>query len=402
MLNQVCVFGFVSAICCWTAVAQHQDLMYILQPDNVSVEQLTDSDVDWLILEPTVEGSQNTAFSAVQIEQIRSQGACPKKVLAYLSVGEAESYRDYFDPAWVDANDNPVPGAAPDWLGATNPDWEGNYKVRYWMPDWQRLIIGTDAGPHVSPLDAIIDAGFDGVYLDIIDAYYYWSSTDGVVERPRMQARDEMISMVQEIARHARVVRGVSDFMVFPQGGSDIIRNDDDGFDARTDDYFSAINGIGREDVWFNELAQQAPEETSYTLDQLREYQSRGGTVLITDYLIKRSNQSASQNNERATEFRNQILTEGFIGYSAFNDRELDKIVTFSGSNWTVEQPELGCAPTVCIADFNDDAVLDFFDVSAFLAEFSAQTPQADLTGDGSYDFFDISAFLTAFAAGCP
>ena len=25
----------------------------------------------------------------------------------------------------------------PAWLERENPDWDGNYKVRYWHPDWQ-------------------------------------------------------------------------------------------------------------------------------------------------------------------------------------------------------------------------------------------------------------------------
>lgn len=60
------------------------------------------------------------------------------------------------------------------------------------------------------------------------------------------------------------------------------------------------------------------------------------------------------------------------------------------------------CIETECPADFTDDRVLDFFDVSAFLALFTANDPLADITGDGNLDFFDVSAFLKAFRAGCP
>ncbi len=55
-----------------------------------------------------------------------------------------------------------------------------------------------------------------------------------------------------------------------------------------------------------------------------------------------------------------------------------------------------------CPADFTDDGMLDFFDVSAFLGAFNAMDPAADLNDDGLYDFFDVSAFLQAFQAGCP
>jgi len=44
--------------------------------------------------------------------------------------------------------------------------------VRYWDPRWQAVIYGS-ASAH---LDRILAAGFDGVYLDIIDAYQYYEN----------------------------------------------------------------------------------------------------------------------------------------------------------------------------------------------------------------------------------
>ncbi|KAA0215357.1 MAG: hypothetical protein DYG94_04270 [Leptolyngbya sp. PLA3] len=58
--------------------------------------------------------------------------------------------------------------------------------------------------------------------------------------------------------------------------------------------------------------------------------------------------------------------------------------------------------PDECQADWNGDDALDFFDVAGFLADFSAQDPDADLTGEGAFDFFDVAAFLSLFSAGCP
>ena len=51
-----------------------------------------------------------------------------------------------------------------------NPDWEGNFKVKYWIEDWQKIIYGNED----SYLDKILEAHFDGVYLDIIDAFEYY------------------------------------------------------------------------------------------------------------------------------------------------------------------------------------------------------------------------------------
>ncbi len=58
------------------------------------------------------------------------------------------------------------------------------------------------------------------------------------------------------------------------------------------------------------------------------------------------------------------------------------------------------CTP--CPADLTNDGNLNFLDVSAFLAAYSAQDPLADFEADGSFNFLDVSAFLAAYGMGCP
>jgi cysteinyl-tRNA synthetase len=77
-----------------------------------------------------------------------------------MSIGEAEDYRYYWNPEWKTNQ--------PSWLAEENPDWPGSYKVRYWDKYWQKIIYGY--------LDKILTAGFDGVYLDIIDAFQYFEN----------------------------------------------------------------------------------------------------------------------------------------------------------------------------------------------------------------------------------
>jgi hypothetical protein len=67
----------------------------------------------------------------------------------------------------------------------------------------------------------------------------------------------------------------------------------------------------------------------------------------------------------------------------------------------------LGYAPTLNLrvrvgsaGDYNGDSVLNFFDVSEFLADFGAGNLDADITGDCSLNFFDIAEFLADFSAG--
>lgn len=107
---------------------------------------------------------KDTVLTATDLERIRYKPYpnVPRIVLCYMSVGEAENYRYYWNISW---NSNP-----PSWLERENPDWPGNYKVQYWNNDWQNIIYGND----LSYARKIIHAGFNGAYLDIIDAYEYF------------------------------------------------------------------------------------------------------------------------------------------------------------------------------------------------------------------------------------
>ena len=55
-----------------------------------------------------------------------------------------------------------------------------------------------------------------------------------------------------------------------------------------------------------------------------------------------------------------------------------------------------------CVVDYNDDDMLDFLDISAFIGYFGDQDPLADLSPDGEFDFLDISEFVRLMAGGCP
>ncbi len=54
-----------------------------------------------------------------------------------------------------------------------------------------------------------------------------------------------------------------------------------------------------------------------------------------------------------------------------------------------------------CLADFNQDGFLDFFDYDGYVGAFEAGTPDADFNADGFIDFFDYSDFVGAFEVGC-
>src|SRR5690606_32239541 len=133
-------------------------------------------------------------------------GAGRKVLLSYISVGEVEDFRDTWNEAWTKNGkaSGALTAAAPDWLGPLNPDWPESRKVRYWDPDWQAIAF--------ERIEAIAGQGFDGAYLDIVDAYYFWAHEARAADRepgdPRSgsKAAALMIDFIVDLAAHARTV----------------------------------------------------------------------------------------------------------------------------------------------------------------------------------------------------
>lgn len=231
---------------------------YLLQ--NVEPEKLAAFNCDLAIVDHSSDGSVAGIFTTRQVQRMQ-RGGRPKLLLAYMSIGEAEPYRFYWQKGWQ-------PGR-PAWLERPNPDWPDNFRVRFWDPGWQTVLLGDPA----SYLDRIIDAGFDGVYLDIVDGYETY-------EASRPQARREMVDLVKAIATHAR--RRRPGFGVFPQNALDLVGEPG---------YLECITGVGKESTWFTwgDAARPA-EETLWEEALMKRVVAAGKPVLATDYCLRPDN----------------------------------------------------------------------------------------------------------------
>ena len=148
-----------------TSLSQAKNFLYLINPENyTSKEQfitaVTATNYDVLIMDLYRENESFTAAEVARLKQKANGGT--RMVICYMSIGEAENYRYYWQSNWKTGT--------PSWLTQENPDWPGNYKVKYWDTDWQGIIYRNND----SYLDKILNAGFDGVYLDIIDAFEYF------------------------------------------------------------------------------------------------------------------------------------------------------------------------------------------------------------------------------------
>jgi len=144
------------------------NFLYIISPSKFEtktafIDSISTTNYDLIIMD--VFFNDGIAFTKSEINMLKKKAnGGTRLVIAYMSIGEAEDYRFYWQESW---NTNP-----PTWLDKENPDWAGNFKVKYWMKDWQNIIYGNNN----SYINVILNAEFNGVYLDIIDAYEFFEN----------------------------------------------------------------------------------------------------------------------------------------------------------------------------------------------------------------------------------
>ena len=142
---------------------QAHNFLYLINPAQYSskekfINAITSTNYDLLVMDLYLG---EAIFTKDEIEQLRQKAnGGSRLVLCYLSIGEAEDYRPYWKQEW---DTKP-----PEWLLEENPNWAGNYRVQYWNKDWKAIITGNAD----SYLGKIVNSGFDGVYLDLVDAFW--------------------------------------------------------------------------------------------------------------------------------------------------------------------------------------------------------------------------------------
>jgi len=128
------------------------------------VDKLSETNYDLIIIDFFFDGEP---YTKEQIEQLKvKENGGDRLVMAYVNIGEAQENRYYWQSFW--------PTNPPAWLLDEVPNETGNYYVEYWKAGWQDIIYGNND----SYIYKIVDAGFDGAYMDGIDAFEYFDSLD--------------------------------------------------------------------------------------------------------------------------------------------------------------------------------------------------------------------------------
>ncbi len=263
---------------------------YLLQ--NPPIASLAESPYNLIVTDYSKDGSIKKDSLQNKLIMLHKFN---KTVLCYFSIGEAEEYRFYWNKGW---KKNP-----PKFIGPENEDWAGNYKVKYWREDWWQ----TGLRPY---LDRIIEAGFDGVYLDIVDAYWFWHEQGMEVQH----TADEMVKLIKRIADYCRKRAG-QNFIICPQNGLGV-------FDSCSPEYkkvyFQVVNMVGLESLLFNIYSK---EDRNYRLKLCKELADAGKIILDVEYI----------DEKQYEDYLNQVNKLDFklIPYASTPDAALDKLTDF-------------------------------------------------------------------------
>lgn len=265
---------------------------YWLQKTDLS--KLAASSYPLAVIDYSADGSDPSAYKVSDLAAAKKNGMT---LLAYFSIGEFEDYRFYAPE---------VRERSPEIIGPENPDWPGNRKVQYWDDKWWEYALR----PY---LDKIIAAGFDGVYLDIIDAYWFW----GEQEQDVRTYADRMCSLVLKIKSYGS--RHAGRFLVVPQNGLGILRDASPGLAKR---YAEAMYGFGLESLFFNTYSD---EDAAYRRELVLNDIPKRKSVFVIEYITP----------EQYPDFLQKIASLGraVIPYASTPDRSLDTLTPRSWLN---------------------------------------------------------------------
>ncbi len=289
---------------------------------------------DLVVIDYTRNGDPDLPLKPADVQRMKKKPDGGRRlVLAYVSIGEAEDYRFYWNDEWVEtatpdkpvaatATPVPAPGGAdaqnpsfapssagvakpdrwlspkaPAWLGDESETWSGNFAVKYWDKDWQDLIFGKPD----SFVERVLALGFDGIYLDRVDAYY-----EHIDEHP--SAAEDMVEFVVRLAAAARTAKPGA--LVVPQNGEELLTRPA---------YVAAIDAIAKEDLLFGSPTEGQPNsqaQIANSLGWLSHATVAGRPVMVIEYIDQPPQVEAAQAD---------LKQRGFISY--FGPRALDKLM---------------------------------------------------------------------------
>lgn len=262
---------------------------YLLKGEYSSgeVKELVNSSYDLIVLEPTrtLKDSRNFNMKRVVDRVKQSKSSKPNKtklVFAYINIGEAESWRWYFDN---------IKNHNKDLIIKEDPDgWSGEFLVKFWEQKWKDIILYgvSESSNFTSSIQQAMDDGFDGVYLDWVESYAD-EDIRKISQKEGIDAKSEMIKFLSEIRSFTKNQN--DNFLIIQQNATSII---DENMEA-----INYIDAIAQEAIWYdgtsfddweNNLGADILNETElseYYIENLNNYMVNNIPVFNVEYCEK-------------------------------------------------------------------------------------------------------------------
>lgn len=312
---------------------------YVIQDVPESLDELERSRYEILVIEPmrtdhseTESRNFDTAAAVARLKaSAGNDGVHRKLVIAYIDIGQAEDWRWYWDwsqnSEW-DPADEPKPADWPSWIITHDPEWIGNFPVAYWHEDWRRIVVDggfshngrlVQGDGYSSILEEVVNDGFDGVYLDWVEAF-----SDQAVAEAAMEAGEDpetaMLNLIEAMRNYGRerfsaLGKNPDDWIIIQQNAPDLADSDDPR-------RFTVIDGIAEEGIWWEGLGDAAWDDPAgydssarrklgrewyenVLYDWLPAYQQAGIPVFACEYALENA----------ADVYKNLAPGAGFIPY---------------------------------------------------------------------------------------
>lgn len=141
-----------------------QNYLYLIStggfPDKASyLAAIQQTNFDAVIID-AFYGDELLTSAEVSSLKTKANGG-QRLVIAYMSIGSAEKYRYYWKEDWKIHH--------PRWLKKEYDGYPDEIWVKYWKQDWKDIIYGNDE----SYTKKLLNVGFDGTYLDNVEAFYF-------------------------------------------------------------------------------------------------------------------------------------------------------------------------------------------------------------------------------------
>lgn len=229
--------------------------IYVLS--DVVPSAIAAAPVQYKVVEATSDGS-GAFWSSTDVTTMKSGGG---KVFGYFDCGWCEDYRPYYATA-VAAG---ILGTHPD------PEWPAEFSVAFWTTDWHNIAFDW--------CDSLMAAGFNGIYLDVVDAWGDAWAQAHVPGGGATNSANAMIALVAAIRAHAHATD--PSFEVWVNGGEEL-------FAYSAPSWLDSLDGMYKEQVCYNETSAAGPTSSgdrSAEFTMLANCTGGGKPVVLIEYV---------------------------------------------------------------------------------------------------------------------